>query len=139
MKQYQTVVLIVALLILQTAAADCNASHFEFVGSYSLGKQDELNRTFTKIQEKVTLLSNVTYKVTDTISFTIFNARPVFSYIDSKQRAVVTGNNTIIIEGGVLSVDIIFEWAKKSIISRNGTATASGISKPITFSKYLSV
>jgi hypothetical protein len=35
------------------ASAECPASHFDFVGKYALGKQDELNKTFSKIMEKM--------------------------------------------------------------------------------------
>jgi hypothetical protein len=134
------IVLILGLLILQTTmAADCNASHFDFIGSYSLGKQDELNRTFTKIQEKVTLLSNVSFNSSNTTLYTIFNAKPIFSYRDSTQKAEITGNNTIIIKEGFVSVDISFQWVKKSIVPRNGTGSASGRSNNITFAKFLSV
>jgi hypothetical protein len=34
---------------LEYAADTCNITHFEFQSNYSLGKQDELNRTFTKL------------------------------------------------------------------------------------------
>jgi hypothetical protein len=52
-----------------------------------LGKQDELNRTFTKIQEKLPALPTVTYKYSSTVTYTITNATAAFYYRDSKQKA----------------------------------------------------
>jgi len=79
---------------------NCNISHFDFVSRYSLGKQDELNRTFTKMQSIITTLPNVTFSNNNSI-YTIYNTNTTFIYRDSMQRAVVTGN-TIVIDGGIL-------------------------------------
>lgn len=43
-------VLTIAILAQLGHAASCNASHFDLLGRYTLGKQDELNRTFAKLQ-----------------------------------------------------------------------------------------
>lgn len=56
MSTWPTAFLLVLLCLPLTQAVDCNSSHFDFIGSYTLGKQDELNKTFTKIQEKITVL-----------------------------------------------------------------------------------
>jgi hypothetical protein len=67
MKIFSTFGLIVLLaLCLQDAAADeaveCNATHFDLIGNYTLGKQDELNKTFTLMQPKIKDLGNVTFQ-----------------------------------------------------------------------------
>ena len=43
-------VLCVILALHQTIAINCNATNFHFTSKYTLGKQDELNKTFAKIQ-----------------------------------------------------------------------------------------
>jgi hypothetical protein len=40
----------VLLALQQTISLNCNATNFHFTSKYTLGKQDELNKTFTKIQ-----------------------------------------------------------------------------------------
>ncbi len=53
MKIYLFFYLFLALtlnLSLEEPDKECSASHFDLIGRYTLGKQDELNRTFTKIQ-----------------------------------------------------------------------------------------
>jgi hypothetical protein len=140
MKISSAVVLLalVAVAVGQNVELACNASHFDFTGQYSLGKQDELNRTFTKIQEKITSLGNVTFNLSETVSYTIFNAKPVFYYRDSAQKASINGNDTIVIYGGKLEADLTFQWTKKnSVITRNGTGSASGLSDMISFAKFI--
>lgn len=136
MKHLPTVLLLLLLCLPAAFCIQCNASHFDFIGNYSLGKQDELNKTFIKIQEKITTLANVTYNATETTAYTIFNTKPVFYYRDSKQRAEITGNDTIIISGGFLEVDLTFDWQRTSLtLNRTGTGAAFGLSDNITFAK----
>ncbi len=40
----------VLLTIQQVIGLNCNATNFHFTSKYTLGKQDELNKTFAKIQ-----------------------------------------------------------------------------------------
>ena len=111
-------------LCLQTTTAfiQCHASHFDLVGTYTLGKQDEFNCTFDKFNEKIGTLDNVTYNSSETTQYTIYNARPTFFYRDSKQKAEVLGNDLIVVYGGQVEARIIFNWTKRSLIQRNGTA-----------------
>lgn len=102
-KIFATLVAVVTLaLCLQTASAyiQCKATHFDLVGTYTLGKQDELNCTFKKFNEKFTPLDNVTLVVSDTTQYTIYNAMAKFYYRDSQQKAKVLGKNMIVIYGG---------------------------------------
>lgn len=135
MKILLVVLIIAALTVCQ--ALQCNTTHFNFLGKYSLGKQDELNRTFTHMQERITVLDNVTYTVNDSTSYTIFNTKPLFYYRDSNQTAEVLGNDTVVVTGGRLDVEFTFEWVKKSLISKNGTGRAGGVSDIITFAKQM--
>lgn len=118
---------------------DCNTSRLNLIGSYTLGKQDELNKTFTKIAEKLTVLGDVTFKPNDTVVYNITQASPKFFYIDSRQKAEVVGNDTIIISGGRLDVEIDFKWAKQDLIKKEGTGHARAMSAPITFVKNITI
>jgi hypothetical protein len=97
MKILSTLAIVLVLCWHAQALVLCPATHFDFTGKYSIGKQDELNRTFTKIQEKITSLENATFNTSETTSFTILNAKPTFYYRDSKQKGDIFGNNTIVI------------------------------------------
>ena len=60
------IVVIALALCLQVATAyiQCKTSHFDLVGTYTLGKQEEFNCTFKKLNEKITSLANVTFNST---------------------------------------------------------------------------
>lgn len=133
---------VIVVLVLATGALgqedkECSASHFDLVGRYTLGKQDELNRTFTYLQQKITEIGNITFNTTPTTSYSIFNAKPTFYYRDSKQQAKILGNDTIVVYGGKLEADISFQWTKTNVITRNGTGMAFGLSDIITFAKQI--
>lgn len=136
MNPVPTALLLVLLCLPAVLAAQCEASHFDFIGKYTLGQQDELNKTFTRIQEKIPSLPNATFVVNETTTYTIFNAQPTFFYRDSKQRAQINGNDTVIITGGQLEADITFEWKRTSLVlNRTGSGAAFGLSNVITFVK----
>lgn len=136
MKILSTLTILLLILLQSSLSLECNASHFDFIGKYTIGKQDELNTTFTRIQEKITKLDNVTFKYNESTSYVIFNTKPTFYYRDSKQKAEILGNNTIVIEGGQLEVDITFEWMKKNnVLTINGTGAAFALSDVIIFAK----
>ena len=121
--------LIVWMGMLGVQAERCDANQYEFRGTYSLGKQDELNRTFTKIQNLTYYLMNVNKTGGDNIRYAIYSAKPHFTYKDSKQKAQVINNNTIAISGGRVETEIIFQWDKT--INRTtyyGKGTAIGTS-----------
>ncbi len=102
MKIYSTILIVFFILAQVSLAEDCPATHFDFIGAYTIGKQDELNKTFTKLQEKILSLPEVTFNATSTTSYTISNTKPTFYYRDSTQKADILGNDTIIIYGGRL-------------------------------------
>ena len=94
-----------------------------------------MNKTFTKLQEKIVSLPDVSFNASATTSYTIFNTKPTFYYRDSTQKADILGNDTIIIFDGRLEVDLTFEWTRKSFLTVNGTGSAFGLSDPIEFAK----
>ena len=80
------------------------------------------------------------WKVNDTTTYLIENMKPSFFYLDSRQKAEITGNDTIIIDGGRVESVLNFTWRKTtSGSSINGTGIAMGISDEITFAKRLKV
>lgn len=102
-----------------------------------MGRQDELNKTFIKIQEKVSTLNNVTWKANDTTTYKIAGVKPTFYYLDSQQRAVIKGNDTVVIEGGRVDVTLNFEWARIDLGTISGTGIAKALSDPIIFAMQL--
>lgn len=133
-----------ALILLCTMSAialtqqDCNSTHLEYFSEYYLGRQDELNITFTKIQERVTTLNNVTWKVNDTATYFITNIKPKFFYLDSNQRADIVGNDTIVIEGGKLEVTFDFQWARQGT-GVGGSGSAIAHSRVLAFAVILKI
>lgn len=78
--------------------------------------------------EKINSLNNVTWRVNDTVIYKIYEANPTFYYRDSKQKAEIVGNDTIVIDGGYVEVQINFKWSREGSGPRNGTATVKGLS-----------
>lgn len=66
------------------------------------------------------------WKVNETTTYRIYQANPTFKYIDSKQKAEIIGNDSIIIQGGYTQVVINFKWAKIGTDMKNGTASVIG-------------
>lgn len=126
--------LLLALFFINSNQADCNFTHYEFFSKYSLGKQDEANRTFEDIKTYVKV-PNVNYTTNESIRYQINNIKHEFKYIDSRQEAEVIGKDTVLIHGGRLQVVLQFEWVSNGTL--NGSGTASIISDSINFQKTL--
>ena len=122
-----------------TIAQECNDTHMEFFSEYSLGKQDELNKTFTKIQDRVSTRNNVSWKANDSATYHIENMKPKFYYLDSKQEAEIIGNDSIMIKNGRLETTIDFSWRKEGSFGTSGTGRAIGITDEIVFAKNLTI
>lgn len=54
------------------------------------------------MQKNLTQLDDVVYKPDSDAKFTITKAKTTLRYLDSKQKATVKGDSTIIIDGGYL-------------------------------------
>lgn len=116
------ILIILASLFVTTTQIDCNATHFEFFSNFSLGKQEELNQTFDQILPFIKV-PPISYKATDFSTFNITNTTVKFRYLDSQQKAVIIGKDTIGIYGGVLEVSVSFAWLKNTMVGNiNGTA-----------------
>ena len=124
------------LLVSSISAITCNASSYEFTSDYSLGKQDELNTTFDKIQNTLPPFPDMTYIDSNTgNTYTILNFTAVFRYIDSAQKAEVVDNDTVIVKDGYLVVDFRFNWTSRGEMNKEGTASGTGRTEGIHFGK----
>lgn len=91
-----------------------------------------MNKTFIKIQEKISTLNNVSWRANDTVTYRIDNVKPTFFYIDSKQRADI-GSDTVIVNGGEVDVILNFDWSRVGFGAMSGNGTANALSDPISF------
>lgn len=128
--------LILTLLSYSSLALICNNTRMEFFSHFSLGRQDELNRTFTAIGKNLTI-PNITYVATPTATYSIGNYSVHWRYIDNNQKANVTGQDTVIVWGGHLRVDVNFNWTRNGSVSKNGSGFASASSDIIEFAKNI--
>jgi hypothetical protein len=71
---------ILSLLCLSTLGLQCKPTVLDFIGIKVLSLQDELIDTFSRLQEIISILPNVSYLVNETVSYAIFNAKPTFTY-----------------------------------------------------------
>jgi len=135
MKGYLPALVYLQLLLATAAALACNATHMNFASRFTLGKQDELNRTFNKIQDKIATLPDFNYRTPDAADYTISAIRLTYQYRDSKQRAQFRGENVIVIDGGVGEIQCSFNWVRKAISNANGSIVAVGLTDDLSFAK----
>ena len=57
--------------------------------------------------------------------------------MDNNQKANITGQDTVIVWGGHLRVDVSFNWTRTGSVTRNGTGNATANTDPIQFAKNL--
>ena len=79
-------------------------------------------------------LGKVIYLDPSGITYEISNIRPRFYFRQTKQRAVILGNDTVVVFGGSLEADIKFNWLRNNtVFTINGSGSAFGISEHIPF------
>lgn len=138
MPQFPTPLLL-PLLVLTTISIDCNFTLFEYFSSYSLGKQDELNRTFTAIQPLIRV-PDVFYIQSPYTNYTLRGFNVSIRYLDSRQKAVIIGRDTVAIVGGRAEVELDFEWGKQTlVVPSRGTGRVRIATGEIMFEKLLRV
>lgn len=120
--------LIFSFLTLRLQATSCNASQMNFISTFSLGKQDEFNRTFTQLQQHITTIPEINYSAPNKFNYTLWDIRPRFYYRDSKQRVDFKAGNILIVSGGSLEIQLLFQWNKQGTSRVSGTGSASGLS-----------
>ena len=131
--QKRIIILALALLIASSASSECNFTHYEFYSKYSLGKQDELNKTFDQLLPTIKIPDH-TYEINDSLSYKFSDVNLSLFYRDSKQKAEIMGKDTVVIDGGKLFATIGFKWIKTNYFAKtNGTATAAILSSEIIF------
>lgn len=135
--RYLLTFIAISSLLSIVSTVECNASTMNFVSRFSLGKQDEFNRTFTKIQSKLQSLPGINYSSPNGANYSIMNIKPSYYYRDSKQKATSSGEDTIVLEGGYAEVDLTFEWKIASFTTTNGTGSAAGLSDELILAKKL--
>lgn len=122
------------ILTLTHSFKDCNFTQFDFFSRYSLGQQDELNRTFEGVNKKMQPLADVEWKNNISQLYRISSTHATFHYLDGKQTAEVIDDDIIYIKGGRSETYLTFTWSKESI---KGTGNAFCLTDPITFAKLL--
>lgn len=125
-----TVLLILVLLAYTSLSVICPNTRLEYFSRFSLGRQDELNRTFTAISKNLTI-PNVTWNSTPSDKYTIGDYNIHWRYVDNNQKANITGQDTVIVWGGHLRVDVSFNWTRTGSVTRNGTGNATANTDPI--------
>lgn len=131
--------LILSLLAVSTVSVVlCDKNRLEFFSHYSLGRQDELNRTFTAISKNLTF-PDVVYSPSETETYKIGDYKITWRYLDTNQKANTSGHDTVFVWGGHLRVDVNFNWKLTGSASRSGEGSATGYSDVLDFSKRLIV
>lgn len=59
---------------------------------------------------------DVVYPVNSYTNFSLTQIKQSFFYVDSKQKAQVMGNDTIVIDGGYLQATLDMKWARKDFM-----------------------
>lgn len=81
----------------------------------------------------------MTWRKNDSAVYNIGGIKPRFFYIDTKQRADIVSNDTVVIEGGRLDVRFDFQWSKQGSATISGNGSANGLSNVLAFSFELRV
>lgn len=97
------------LLLVLVSCSDIKINTMTFVSDFALARQTDLNETFTTIQKNVTI-PEITYTERIGKTYRIFDLKPTFQLIDSKQTANITGLNTLTVSGAVLKLSYKFNW-----------------------------
>jgi hypothetical protein len=129
--------LVLAMLTVTVLSVQCNATAYEFLSQYSLGKQDEFNISFDKIAKKIPPIPDSVYPYTDRINYTVTNFTYRFKYIDSTQISEVMGKDLIIVKGGTLRIDFTLNWTVRGSVQKNGYAIGYGVSDPLILAKNM--
>lgn len=79
----------------------------------------------------------VVFNATENARYRIGDYNVVWRYIDTNQKANVSRQDTVIVYGGHLRLDVSFNWSLVGSAARNGTGTASARTETIQFSKNL--
>ena len=68
------------------------------------------------------MIPTISYTGPDYSTYNLTNIKIKLRYLDSKERAVILGHDTVGVYGGVLQATASFNWVKQSmIVTLNGT------------------
>ena len=122
--------------------ADPLFSHAQVDDYQALGPQDDLNRTMIPVRKNI-YLGNFTYNTSDTMYKLTWVRPTTFEYDDSHQELYAVDNNTIIISGGQIQVEVDFNWEVtplgSSKASYSGSGLCRGYSDALEFSKQMRI
>lgn len=130
-------IVLIAVMATVSYSVDCNATAYEFLSNYTLGKGNELNISFTKIKAKIPAIPDVVYSAKPTLNYTVTNFTTIFRYLDTSQTQQTFGKDLVIVKGGRLRVDFNLTWFTTGAVTVNGTASGFGTSDGIIFTKNL--
>jgi hypothetical protein len=122
------------------APSGCLASHFNSIGKNILGRHEALSKTIAVMAEKITELGTITYDYSSSLRYTLFNIRPKFTYIEPKPYSyIMLSNTTVVVKGGNVNVNIIFDWSKTPDVTKSGSGYCHGPSWPIHYNYKVSL
>ena len=84
-------------------------------------------------------IPNIIYPLNSYTNYSLMNIKTTFSYVDSKQKSQVIGNDTIVIAGGYLEAYFTMDWGKKDFLQIGGSVQVMCKSDEIIFAKNLTI
>jgi hypothetical protein len=111
-------------LFLSCNSADCNATTSNFLSAHSLGKQDEVTDALAVLCKQIR--PDVTIYEFGKVNYTLYGWKINCTYIDGRQDAEVTSNDTVRITGGMIEFSVNFTYSV-SRIGPDKAGTAYGI------------
>lgn len=79
-------------------------------------------------------IPTINYRASDFLSYNITDFKINFRYLDSQQKSIIIGRDTIGVYGGKLEITTDFKWVAINMIANyNGTGSAKMISDDILF------
>ena len=106
------IIIQIIIIIVYTHTQKCDSTMMELYTEYSLGRQDELNRTIKKLQQSISTLPDVSLNINTTYKMNIRNIQLFYSFYEGQQKTEIVGDDTIIMRGAQTDIKIKFEWMK---------------------------
>lgn len=105
-----------------------NITNYEFISVQDMSRWNHCNRTF-QVFNDLNLTYNATWKVNESLIFSIINAKPTYYCNDSQQNTEMVGTDVTVTEKSYVDMDLTFDWIIKDQTStRRGIGTAQSSS-----------
>jgi hypothetical protein len=96
------------------------------------GKSDLVNFTLNMINDKPTVLSNITWKINSSVTYVIYEAKPTFKNLTQNQTGEFTAKERVVIGNAFVETSVDFKWMRiENGQNRSGTASAKGVSDEV--------